>query len=62
VPTKIRKNGTFLVAAEVRTTYTPSFGWAEYSSSSGINFSKVPITMKEEIFLRPRIGSEVTMQ
>ena len=59
---KIKKANTFLVAAKVTTTYTPSFGWASYNASSGLSFSRTPINMNEEIFLRPRIGSQVTVQ
>ena len=60
VPTKIRRDGTFLIAAKVTTTYKPSFGWAEYSAAEGVSFDKTAIPMEEEIFLRPRIGSTVT--
>ncbi len=59
VPTKIKKDGSFLVAAEVRTNYTPSFGWAHFSASQGVYFSRTPIAMREEIFLRPRIGAKI---
>ena len=61
VPTKIKKNGTFLVAAVVKTSYTPSFGWAQYSSANGLSFDRTAIQMEEEIFLRPRIGSKVNV-
>jgi Flp pilus assembly protein TadG len=61
VPTKIRKNGTFLVAAVVKTSYTPSFGWAQYSQANGLSFDRTAIQMEEEIFLRPRIGSKVNV-
>lgn len=59
VPSKIKTNGTYLVAAVVKTTYTPSFGWAQYSEADGISFDRTAIDMEEEIFLRPRIGSQV---
>jgi Flp pilus assembly protein TadG len=62
VPAKIKKANTFLVAAVVTTTYTPSFGWASYNATDGLSFSRTPINMDEEIFLRPRIGSQVTVQ
>jgi Flp pilus assembly protein TadG len=62
VPTKIKKDGTYLVAAEVTTTYTPSFGWAHYQKDKGVYFSRTPISMREELFLRPRIGSSVTLK
>ena len=57
VPTKIKKDGTFLVAAKITTNYKPSFGWAEYSDADGISFDNTAIPMEEEIFLRPRSGS-----
>ena len=59
VPTKIKTDGSYLVAAVVKTTYTPSFGWAQYSEANGISFDRTAINMEEEIFLRPRIGSQV---
>ncbi len=61
VPAKIKKPNTFLVAARVSTQYTPSFGWAQYNATTGISFSRSAINMNEEIFLRPRIGSSVTV-
>jgi Flp pilus assembly protein TadG len=61
VPTKIKKDGTFLVAAKVETQYLPAFGWAHYSESQGVYFDRTAINMNEEIFLRPRIGSSVTI-
>lgn len=62
VPAKIKKDGTFLVAAEISATYTPSFGWAHYEKGRGIYFSRTPIAMREELFLRPRIGSKVEIK
>ena len=62
VPTKINKDGSFLVSAVVSTTYTPSFGWAHFSKDKGIYFSRTPIDMRDEIFLRPRVGSTVELQ
>lgn len=62
VPTKIKKDGSFLVSAVVSTTYTPSFGWAHFSKDKGIYFSRTPIDMRDEIFLRPRVGSTVELQ
>ena len=61
VPTKIKKANTFLVAAEVSTSYTPSFGWAHYEANKGVYFSRTPIAMKEQLFLRPRIGGSVCL-
>ena len=61
VPAKIKKDGTYLVSAVVSTTYTPSFGWAHYSEAEGVYFSRTPIEMSDEIFLRPRVGSSVTL-
>jgi Flp pilus assembly protein TadG len=62
VPAKIKKDGTFLVAAEIKTSYTPSVGWIKYTASTGIDFTYNPIEMREELFLRPRIGSTVELQ
>ena len=62
VPSKIKKDGTFLVAAQISTTYTPSFGWAHYEKDKGVYFSRTPIPMNEEIFLRPRVGSAVELK
>lgn len=61
VPTKIKKDGTYLVAAKVTASYTPSFGWAHYSEDQGVYFSRESIPMDEEIFLRPRVGSVVEL-
>jgi Flp pilus assembly protein TadG len=61
VPGKMKKNGTFLVATKVSTAYKPSFGWASYSAADGISFDSTAINMEEELFLRPRIGSTVTL-
>jgi len=61
VPTKIKKDGTFLVSAKVTATYTPTFGWAHYTEGS-VHFSRTPIAMREELFLRPRIGTTVTLK
>ncbi len=61
VPVKIKKPNTFLVAARVATQYTPSFGWAQYNATTGLSFNRSAIDMNEEIFLRPRIGSTVTV-
>lgn len=59
VPVKIKKDGTFLVSAKVSTQYIPAFGWARYNETSGLSFDRTAINMDEEIFLRPRIGSQV---
>lgn len=62
VPTKIRTNDTFLVAAKVSTTYKPTVGWVHFKAPTGITFTSDPIEMNEEIFLRPRVGSDVKLQ
>ena len=67
VPTKIKKPSTFLVSAKVQTQYTPAFGWPHYDSGTAVkvknrlSFTQTPIAMDEEIFLRPRIGSSVSV-
>lgn len=59
VPSTIRTPNSFLVAARITTSYSPSFGWASYNATEGISFDNTAIPMEEEIFLRPRIGAEV---
>ncbi len=61
VPDSIRTDGTFLVAARVQTDYQPMVGWTRYSGSGtgAISFDQTEITMDEQIFLRPRVGSAV---
>ncbi len=61
VPDSIRTNGTFLVAARVQTDYQPMVGWTRYSGSGTgkVSFDQTEITMDEQIFLRPRVGSAV---
>ena len=52
----------FLVAARVQTDYQPMVGWTRYSGSGTTVPSaliKQKITMDEQIFLRPRVGSAV---
>lgn len=61
VPSKIKKDGTSLVVATVKTSYKPSFGWAQYSEANGLSFDQTAIQMEETIFLRPRIGSAVNV-
>ncbi len=62
VPSKIKTNNTFLVAAKVSTSYKPTVGWIHYEPPTGISFTTTPIEMNEEIFLRPRVGSDVKLQ
>lgn len=62
VPAKIKTNNTFLVAAKVSTTYEPTIGWIHYEAPAGISFTTNAIEMDEEIFLRPRVGSDVKLQ
>jgi len=59
VPSAIKIDGTTLVAARVQTLYQPMVGWARYSASAGVSFDSTSVTMDEEIFLRPRIGSTI---
>ena len=61
VPDGIKTDGTFLVAARVQTDYQPMVGWTSYSGSGTgkISFSNTEVTMDEQIFLRPRVGSAV---
>ncbi len=61
VPDSIKTDGTFLVAARVQTDYQPMVGWISYSGpgESSISLDQTEITMDEQIFLRPRVGSAV---
>ncbi len=61
VPANIRTDGSFLVAARVQTLYQPMVGWARYSASAGISFENSSVLMDEQIFLRPRLGSNVNV-
>lgn len=60
VPSAIKIDGTFLVAAQVNVNYMPMVGWAKYTGSQ-INFEKTAITMDEELFLRPRVSGIVNI-
>ena len=62
VPARIMTNNTFLVAARVSTSYKPTIGWIHYEAPAGISFTTNAIEMDEEIFLRPRVGSDVKLQ
>ena len=61
VPGNIKTNGTFLVAARVQTLYQPMVGWARYSQSAGVSFENTSVLMDEQIFLRPRQGSNISV-
>lgn len=62
VPNKIKIDGNFLLAAYVETNYTPAVGWITTHKLGDINVDKTAIQMKEEMFLRPRIGNEIRLQ
>lgn len=62
VPNKIKTDGNFLIAAYVKTTYTPAVGWIATHHIGDISVDKTAIEMEEEMFLRPRIGNEITLQ
>jgi len=61
VPTPIKVPGTYLVAAKVMTSYQPFVGWASYSATDGFSLSNQAIAMDEEMFLRPRRSSTITV-
>ena len=61
VPSPIKVNGTYLVAAKVMTTYQPFIGWASYSAADGFSLSNQAIAMDEEMFLRPRMSSTISV-
>jgi Flp pilus assembly protein TadG len=61
VPSPIKVNGSYLVAAKVMTTYQPFVGWASYSATDGFSLSNQAIAMDEEMFLRPRMSSTIAV-
>jgi len=58
LPTQIASNDGFVVAAKVTKSYTPAFGWANFSNGS-VSFTGSAINMEEELFLRPRVGNRL---
>ncbi len=62
VPSKIKTDGNFLVAVKMDMQYTPTVGWLSSPSAGKLEKSTAAIDMEEEIFLRPRIGSQMTVQ
>lgn len=63
VPASIKTNGTFLVAAEVEIDHSPIVGFFGYSRSETSRVTKdtSPITLSDQILLRPRIGDKITI-
>ncbi len=61
VPDKIKVEGNFLVAAKIDMNYAPAIGWLTYGTGNNLNRDNSAITMKEEMFLRPRIGDTITL-
>ena len=62
VPAKIKTDGNFLVAVKMTMAYTPTIGWFTSPSAGKLEKTNTAINMDEEIFLRPRIGSQMTVQ
>lgn len=61
VPDKIKIDDNFLLAAKIEMGYSPTIGWIKPDGKTSINIDNAPINMAEEMFLRPRIGSSVTL-
>lgn len=57
VPSSIKVDGTFLVAATVKTDHSPAFKFVNYKDG-GLTFDGASIELSEEMFLRPRRASE----
>ncbi len=62
VPDKIKIDDNFLVAAQIKMSYTPSVGWITTGSKSTIKKDISALDMSEEMFLRPRIGDTVEIK
>ncbi len=60
VPSTILDDGVNLVSAKVSTSHTPMVGWISYDHGY-LSFDHTAMDMEEELFLRPRIGSSVTV-
>ena len=60
VPTSIKIDDTFLVAAVVKTSHQPAFKFVGYANGK-LSFDETAIELEEQIFLRPRIGNCVTV-
>ncbi len=65
VPTKIKKDGTFLVASNVNVTHTPMIAFYNVKENahgvSDLETDTSAVNMEEEIFLRPRVGSSISL-
>lgn len=57
VPSSIKVDGTFLVAATVKIDHSPAFKFVNYKDG-GLTFDGASIELSEEMFLRPRRASE----
>lgn len=62
VPNKIKIDGNFLIAADIRTTYTPAVGWLATHKVGDLSKDTTAIQMEEEMFLRPRIGNNIEVK
>jgi len=62
VPTKIKIDGNFLVAAKINMAYHPAVGWLNYETNTSLSKDTTAINMEEEMFLRPRIGNEIKIE
>lgn len=59
LPSQITTSEGYVVAAKIKMSYTPTFGWAHYKDTTSISFDQTAIEMDEELFLRPRVGDRV---
>lgn len=62
IPDKIKTDGNFLVAVKMSTAYYPMIGWFNSPKAGQLTKDTSAINMEEEMFLRPRIGSEIVVQ
>ena len=60
LPSQIAGSDGFIVAAESSISYTPLFGFAHITKADGLYFETTAIPMNEVLYLRPRIGTDLT--
>ena len=59
VPTSIREDGTYLLAAKVETDHEPAFKFVNFENGK-LTFDTAAIPLGEEMFLRPRLFANQT--
>ena len=60
VPNSISQDGTFLIVAEITAEHTPVVGLFSYSHGF-LTKDVSPFSISETMYLRPRIGAQVTV-